>query len=80
MNAEQWSQDIAVLAADALVDAQIIAACDMPRAIEIIAEEIWVRLNRGLPREGLKVTNVQAKRHVLRPNNSFKPTPLRAAA
>ena len=47
MNAEQWSQDIAALAADALQDAKLIAAGDMPRAMEIIAEEIWVRLNLG---------------------------------
>ena len=47
MNAEQWSRDIAELAADALVDAQLVAAGDMPRAIEIIAEEIWIRLNLG---------------------------------
>ena len=47
MNPEQWSQDIAELAADALVDAKLIDAGTMGKAISIIAEEIWVRLNLG---------------------------------
>jgi len=47
MNPEQWSQDIAVLAADALVDAKLLSSDDLAKATEIIAEEIWVRLNLG---------------------------------
>lgn len=47
MNPEQWSQDIAGLAADALVDAKLIDAGSLGKAIAIIAEEIWVRLNLG---------------------------------
>ena len=47
MNAEQWSQDMAVLAADALMDAKLIDPGNMARAVEISAEEIWVRLNLG---------------------------------
>ena len=47
MSPEQWSQDIAELAADALVDAKLIDPGNLARAKEIIAEEIWVRLNLG---------------------------------
>lgn len=45
MNPEQWSQHIAELAADALVDAKLIAAGSFERAKAIIAEEMLVRLN-----------------------------------
>jgi hypothetical protein len=47
MNSEQWSHDIAELAADALVDAKLLDPGNMTKAKEIIAEEIWVRLNLG---------------------------------
>ena len=47
MNPEQWSQDIAELAADALVDAKLIDRSVMAKAKEVIAEEIWIRLNLG---------------------------------
>lgn len=47
MNPEQWSQDIAELAADALVDAKIIDSGSLDSAKAIIAEEIWIRLNLG---------------------------------
>ena len=40
MNPEQWSTDIAWLAADALVDAKLIDAANIAKAQEIIAEEI----------------------------------------
>lgn len=42
MNPEQWSQDIAELAVDALHDAKLIAPEDFAKAKEIIAEEIWI--------------------------------------
>ena len=44
---QQWSQGIAELAADALVDAKLIERSAMPKAKEIIAEEIWIRLQLG---------------------------------
>ena len=47
MDPEEWSQDLAGLAADALVDAKILRGDDLARAKEIIAEEIWVRLYLG---------------------------------
>ena len=47
VNPEQWSQDIAELAADALIDAKLLGSDDLAKAKEIIAEEIWVRLNLG---------------------------------
>jgi hypothetical protein len=36
-----------VLAADALMEAKLIDPGKIPRAAQIIAEEIWVRLNLG---------------------------------
>lgn len=47
MDIESWSNDIAALVSDALVDAGLLKREDMARANEIIAEEIWVRLNMG---------------------------------
>ena len=47
MEPEQWSQDVAALAADALVDAKLIDVGSLAKATEIIAEEIWIRLNLG---------------------------------
>ncbi len=44
---ESWSRDIAILAADALHGAQVLQAADIGRAIDIIAEEIFVRLTLG---------------------------------
>jgi hypothetical protein len=40
---DEWSQSIAVLIADALVDGGVITREQMPRAIEIAAEELYVR-------------------------------------
>ena len=47
MNPEQWSQDIAELAADALMDAKLLDVGNFAKAKEIIAEEIWIRLQLG---------------------------------
>jgi hypothetical protein len=47
VNIETWSNDIAALISDALVDASLLKREDMPRANEIIAEEIWIRLQLG---------------------------------
>jgi hypothetical protein len=44
---EEWSRDIAILAADALRDAKVLQGADIERAIDIIAEEIFVRLTLG---------------------------------
>ena len=43
-NDDEWSKDIAILIADSLVDAGMISREQMPRATEIIAEELWTRL------------------------------------
>ena len=43
-NDDEWSKDIAILIADSLADAGMISREQMPRATEIIAEEIWVTL------------------------------------
>jgi hypothetical protein len=40
-----WSRHIAILAGDPLVRAKIVAGADLDRAIEIVAEEIGVRLS-----------------------------------
>ncbi len=47
MKDEEWSHDIAILAADALVDAKLLQRNDLERAAEIIAEEIETRLILG---------------------------------
>ena len=47
MSADQWSKDVAVLAADALVDAKLVQSSSLAKAAEIIAEEIWIRLQAG---------------------------------
>jgi hypothetical protein len=44
---ENWSRDVAILAADALHDAKILQTADIGRAIDVIAEEIFVRLTLG---------------------------------
>ena len=43
-NPKDWSRAVAELAADALIDGEVIAAEQSDRATEIIAEEIWARL------------------------------------
>jgi hypothetical protein len=45
--AEEWSQAIAALVADALLDAKLLDPSHVARATEVIAEEIWVRVNMG---------------------------------
>jgi hypothetical protein len=44
---DKWSQDIAVLIADALADAKIIDKVAMDKTVGIIAEELFVRLTVG---------------------------------
>ena len=44
MNDDKWSKEIGELIADALVDGGLINREELPRAAEIIAEEIWTRL------------------------------------
>ena len=44
MNDDQWSKAVAVIVADSLVDGGLLDRAQIPRASEIIAEEIWVRL------------------------------------
>jgi hypothetical protein len=39
-----WSDAVALLVADALVDGGIVAPGEFARASEIIAEELWIRL------------------------------------
>ena len=43
MNDDQWSQDIAILISDALVDGGCIKREQMIRVAEIVAEELLVR-------------------------------------
>jgi hypothetical protein len=42
-----WSRKVAVLAVDALLDAKIVTKSDFERAVDIVAEEIFVRLGMG---------------------------------
>ena len=42
---KEWSSSVAELIADSLLDAKVIRAADFSRAVEIAAEEIFVRLN-----------------------------------
>jgi len=44
---ETWSQNVSVIAADALVDAGLVAPHALQRASEVIGEEIAVRLSVG---------------------------------
>jgi hypothetical protein len=44
---DTWSQDVAVLIADALVDGEVIDQATVQRAVSIIAKEIFVRLTVG---------------------------------
>ena len=47
MDSEEWSHSIATLVVDALLQADVVASSDVPRAIEIAGEEIAVRLDIG---------------------------------
>ena len=40
-----WSKQVAVLAVDVLLDAGIISQPEFERAVDIVAEEIYVRLS-----------------------------------
>ncbi len=42
--AQQWSEDVAGLAVDALLSAKIVEREQLDLAVEIVAEEIYVRL------------------------------------
>ena len=60
MNVESWSEAVAGLAVDALVDAELIAKENFDRAVAIVAEEILVRLVVGdypPPEESQPLTN-----------------------
>lgn len=46
-----WSRKVAVLAVDSLVEAKIVARVDFDRAVDIVAEEILVRLTMDDRRE-----------------------------
>jgi hypothetical protein len=47
MDVKSWSEGVAVLAADALLDAGLIKRENFDRAVSIVAEEILVRLALG---------------------------------
>ena len=47
MSDKKWSDDVASLVADALVDASVLNAQEFEKAVEIISEEINVRLALG---------------------------------
>ncbi|HEX8721686.1 MAG TPA: hypothetical protein VF736_13710 [Pyrinomonadaceae bacterium] len=47
MDIQTWSEGVAELAVDALVDAGLIAKKDFERAVAVVAEEIFVRLVIG---------------------------------
>ena len=47
MTAKEWNHQVAVLAVDELVDHGIVAKEDVERAIEVAAQEIWIRLTIG---------------------------------
>jgi hypothetical protein len=47
MDIKSWSDDIANLAVDALVDGGLISQDDFERAVSIVSEEIHVRLILG---------------------------------
>jgi hypothetical protein len=42
---KRWSDQVAGLAADALVDARIVGVEDFKRVVAIISEEVFVRLS-----------------------------------
>jgi hypothetical protein len=44
---QTWSDAVAELAVDALVDARVVAKEDTERAVAVIAQEIFVRLILG---------------------------------
>jgi hypothetical protein len=68
---KQWCSDVAVLAADALVDAKLVKREECDRATEIIAEEILVRLC-------LKITRPEEARRYGRTTSERPRTELRA--
>jgi hypothetical protein len=47
MNVKNWSDRIAGLAVDALLTARIVQRGDFERAVEIVSEELSVRLSLG---------------------------------
>jgi len=47
MGHKNWSNTVAELAADALIDTKLIHKEDLDKAIEVIAEEIYCRLCLG---------------------------------
>jgi hypothetical protein len=47
MNEKTWSDRMAALAVDALLTAKVVRKEDLERAIEIVSEEISVRLSLG---------------------------------
>jgi len=47
MEIKSWSEDVAALAVDALVDVGLIGKVDFDTAVAIVAEEISVRLYLG---------------------------------
>ena len=47
MDAKSWSEDVAELAVDALLDAGLVKREDFDRAVVIVAEEIFARLVLG---------------------------------
>ena len=44
---QKWSKDVAILAADAMIDAKLISKEQFEDAVEVISEEICVRLIMG---------------------------------
>ena len=47
MDVKSWSEGVAVLAVDALLDADLVKREDFDQAVSIVAEEILVRLVLG---------------------------------
>jgi hypothetical protein len=47
MTAKAWSDRFAALAVDALITAKIVRKDDLERAVEIVSEELSVRLSLG---------------------------------
>ncbi len=47
MDIKSWSDKVAIFAVDALVDAALVKKDDFDQAVEIVAEEILVRLSLG---------------------------------
>lgn len=64
MDIKSWSEGVAVLAVDALVDAGFVTKENFDRAVVTVAEEIFVRLTLGdyPPREESQPPLPAAKR------------------